>query len=194
MVRSANGITWSTNILGSGFDFSGITFGKGTFVAVDRTGGIRTSTDAVNWTRQNSGTAQYLQAAAFGCGTFVVAAQDGTILSSQDATNWTSHPNAIMPFAEDLAYGNGSFVAVGGGGRIMQSGLLFPSLTIQFLATGSVQIGLHGQAGVTYDLQTTADFATWTSLTNLSPSLPLTYFTDPAPPVSNRKFYRAVQQ
>jgi hypothetical protein len=61
---------------------AGVTYGKGTFVAVGDTGTILTSPDGVRWEAKTSGTSDLLAGITYGKGTFVAVGSYGTILQS----------------------------------------------------------------------------------------------------------------
>ena len=108
---------WHVRTSGTTNELNGITYGKGTFVAVgDDT--ILTSPDGVTWTSIDSGTTASLYGVAYGNGTFVAVGSAGTglisigaILTSPDGATWTSiNSNYSLIGA---TYGNSTFVAVG---------------------------------------------------------------------------------
>jgi len=49
VVTSPNGLTWSEEHLGSGYDFNAVVYGDGSFVAVGDHGLVAVSTDGSNW-------------------------------------------------------------------------------------------------------------------------------------------------
>ena len=63
-------------------DLFGVTYEKGTFMAVGWRGTILTSPDGVDWTEQTSPTRNDLFGVTYGKGTFVAVGDYGTILTS----------------------------------------------------------------------------------------------------------------
>jgi len=119
------------NPLPTGNPLFGVTYGKGTFVAVGDVGTILTSPDGVTWTERSSGMDDYLTAIAYGEGTFVAAGLFGTILTSPDGVTWTQRFPGTTAGLTAIAHGNNSFVAVGSGGTIIQSDPLSPQALVE---------------------------------------------------------------
>jgi hypothetical protein len=66
-----------------------------------------------------------------------------------------------------------------------------PSLTIQLLPGGLMQVSISGDTGLVYDLEHSADLETWQSLVRLNvPSSPYPYI-DPGSVGPERRYYRA---
>jgi len=103
----------------------GVTYGKGTFVAVGGDGSngiIVTSFDGATWTAI-SGTFLQLNAVAYGNGTFVAVGDHGTILISSDGETWIER-TSYSGTTDDLhaiAYGNGTFVVLSDSDTILIS-------------------------------------------------------------------------
>jgi hypothetical protein len=121
ILTSPDGVTWTTQTLGTGYSLNGVTYGNGNFVAVGDYGIILTSTDGVNWTRQTSGTNSELYGVTYGNGLFVAVGGWGTILTSPDGVSWTAQTSGTGNWLYGVTYGNGTFVAVGYSGTILTS-------------------------------------------------------------------------
>ena len=97
------------------YDLNGITFGDNTFVAVGKTGAIRTSSDnGSSWDNGTSGTTYYFNEVAYGDSTFTAVGQSGRIYTSSDnGTTWSRATwDGSSARLTGLAYGNNVFIAV----------------------------------------------------------------------------------
>ena len=97
------------------YDLNGITFGDNTFVAVGKTGAIRTSSDnGSSWDNGTSGTTYYFNEVAYGDSTFIAVGQNGRIYTSSDnGTTWSrSTWDGSSAHLTGLAYGNNVSIAV----------------------------------------------------------------------------------
>jgi photosystem II stability/assembly factor-like uncharacterized protein len=97
------------------YDLNGITFGDNTFVAVGKTGTIRTSSDnGSSWDNGTSGTTYYFNEVAYGDSTFIAVGQNGRIYTSSDnGTTWSRATwNGASAHLTGLAYGNNVSIAV----------------------------------------------------------------------------------
>ena len=97
------------------YDLYGITFGDNTFVAVGKTGAIRTSSDnGSSWDNGTSGTTYYFNEVVYGDSTFIAVGQSGRIYTSSD--NGTTLSRATWDGSSahltGLAYGNNVSIAV----------------------------------------------------------------------------------
>ena len=121
ILTSADGITWTSKTSGTTDDFSGVTYGNGTFIAVGGGGTILTSVDGTTWTSRTSGPTDDFSGVTYGNGTFIAVGYGGTILTSADGITWTSRTSGTTNPLSGVTYGNGTFMAVGNGGTILQS-------------------------------------------------------------------------
>ena len=97
------------------YNLYGVTFGDNTFVAVGKTGAIRTSSDnGSSWDNGTSGTTYYFNEVAYGDSTFIAVGQNGRIYTSSDnGTTWSrSTWNGSSAHLTGLAYGNNVSIAV----------------------------------------------------------------------------------
>ena len=97
------------------YDLNGITFGDNTFVAVGKTGAIRTSSDnGSSWDNGTSGTTYYFNEVAYGDSTFIAVGQNGRIYTSSDnGTTWSRATwDGSSAHLTGLAYGNNVSIAV----------------------------------------------------------------------------------
>jgi hypothetical protein len=97
------------------YDLNGVTFGDNTFVAVGKTGAIRTSSDnGSSWDNGTSGTTYYFNEVAYGDSIFIAVGQNGRIYTSSDnGTTWSrSTWNGSSAHLTGVAYGNNISIAV----------------------------------------------------------------------------------
>ena len=117
---SADGSSWTSQVLATSEELGGISFVNGLFVACGWQT-IVTSPDAINWSAQPLGEQTgYLCGAIYAAGKYV-AVGGNTIATSSNGTDW------VMQHLEDsvnlsgVAFGNGRYVAVGGCGAAFTS-------------------------------------------------------------------------
>ena len=127
---ASTGITWTSRTYPAENDWSGVTYGNGTFVAVAGSGTgnrVMTSPDGITWTSRSSAADNLWHGVTYGNGTFVAVANSGTgnrVMTSPDGITWTSRTSAANEYWYGVTYGNGTFVAVastGTGNRVMTS-------------------------------------------------------------------------
>ena len=119
-IITADGITWTNEIIGGMTDFRRIAYGNGVFVAVGQSRYRIRTADGINWTNPFSGSGA-LMGVAFGNGVFVAVGSTGAIVRSTDnGISWTDHDIGGDSLWR-VAYGNGVFVAAGENGRRIQS-------------------------------------------------------------------------
>ena len=97
------------------YDLYGITFGDNTFVAVGKTGAIRTSSDnGSSWDNGTSGTTYYFNEVAYGDSTFIAVGQSGKIITSSDnGSSWDNSTQAITTAQlTGVAFGDDVGIAV----------------------------------------------------------------------------------
>ena len=97
------------------YHLNGITFGDNTFVAVGKTGAIRTSSDnGSSWDNGTSGTTYDFNEVAYGNSTFTAVGQTGRIYTSSDnGTTWSRATwDGSSAHLTGLAYGNNISIAV----------------------------------------------------------------------------------
>ncbi len=110
LLTSPDGITWTSRINGS-TRINQVTYGNGTWLAVDDLGGRWTSLDAITWSFGFTTRTGYLRGLAYGAPAFVTTGLSG-VQSSYDGIAWVNRiPGAGQ--IEGLGYGRGRFVAVG---------------------------------------------------------------------------------
>ena len=123
----ADGTTWTARSAAEANQWSSVTFGNGTFVAVSNSGTdrIMTSPDGITWTPRGSSTDSW-DAIAYGNNTFVaVGMSTNRVMTSTDGITWTNRtvPTGIQQW-KSVTWGNNKFVAVSGTGfndRVMTS-------------------------------------------------------------------------
>ena len=110
ILTSPDGVTWTTRV-NNAVRVNNVTFGNGTWLAIDDLGGRWTSLDGITWSFGSTASGGYLRGLAYGAPVFVTTGLSG-IRSSYDGINWfNTVPGAGQ--IEGLGYGRGRFVAVG---------------------------------------------------------------------------------
>jgi hypothetical protein len=122
ILKSLDGEQWMTRTaLLASTTVSGITFGKGRFVATTRDGAagkVLCSTNGDDWQVVDPGTNDGLWAVTYANGKFVAAGARFRVLTSNDAKSWTNNytgSNGFLTILNSVAYGSGTFVVAGGG-------------------------------------------------------------------------------
>jgi len=145
----ADGTTWSARSAAEANQWSSVTFGNGTFVAVSNNGTNRvmTSTDGITWTPRSVPASSWASV-TYGNGVFVAVAGFGTdrIMTSPDGVTWTPRGSSTDSWA-GITFGNNTFVAVAsmGTNRVMTStdGITWTNRSVP---TG----GIQGWSAVTW--------------------------------------------
>jgi len=96
------------------YDLEGITFGNNKFVAVGKSGVVRTSSDnGTSWDNGTSGTTRTLYEIAYGNSTFVAVGDSGTHLYSRDnGGTWSTGTWSENDRVTGVAFGNNTFIGV----------------------------------------------------------------------------------
>lgn len=149
VMRSDDGLNWTTMPQVLGAQFSDVAFGNGIFVAVSRGGwhAIWRSADAVSWTGVSlPDFGVRLSSVAFGNGRFVAGAPTGEIYTSDDGTTWTAAASPVRVQVAGMTFGNGRFVGVS------VQGAIFTSVDGRTWSTAVTEAGwlndvAHGDAG-----------------------------------------------
>jgi len=145
----ADGTTWTARSAAEANQWSSVTFGNGTFVAVSNNGTNRvmTSTDGITWTPRSVPASSWASV-TYGNGVFVAVAGFGTdrILTSPDGVTWTPRGSSTDSWA-GITFGNNTFVAVAsmGTNRVMTStdGITWTNRSVPTL-------GIQGWSAVTW--------------------------------------------
>ena len=145
----ADGTTWTARSAAEANQWSSVTFGNGTFVAVSNNGTNRvmTSTDGITWTPRSVPASSWASV-TYGNGVFVAVAGFGTdrIMTSPDGVTWTPRGSSTDSWA-GITFGNNTFVAVAsmGTNRVMTStdGITWTNRSVP---TG----GIQGWSAVTW--------------------------------------------
>jgi hypothetical protein len=106
--NGTNGASWAERRAGD--DCSGVTFGRGSFVAVGG-GKIVQSSDGTNWVNRVVAGQPSLRDVAYGNGQFI--AVGSTILNSKDGVRWEEIAVPKLVGLNKIAYGSGHFVIIG---------------------------------------------------------------------------------
>jgi outer membrane protein OmpA-like peptidoglycan-associated protein len=145
----ADGTTWTARSAAEANQWSSVTFGNGTFVAVSNygTNRVMTSTDGITWTPRSVPASSWASV-TYGNGVFVAVAGFGTdrIMTSPDGVTWTPRGSSTDSWA-GITFGNNTFVAVAsmGTNRVMTStdGITWTNRSVP---TG----GIQGWSAVTW--------------------------------------------
>jgi hypothetical protein len=78
VISSPDGVTWVGGNLDNTKQWTSVTYGAGTWVAVSFDGSVATSTDAVTWVTAAAPEANQWRSVAYGNSTFLAVAQNGT--------------------------------------------------------------------------------------------------------------------
>lgn len=118
---SPNAQQWAEGGTGLNDDYyTGVTYGNGTYVAVDTSGDLYSSTDGSTWTEvAEPGTT--LNAVAFGNGTFVAFGSHGVVETSSNGKQWVARQPATANELFGIIFDGTQFVAVGDNGAILTS-------------------------------------------------------------------------
>lgn len=179
------GSMWTYRTAAADLDWTSVTYGNGTFVAVAGSGTgyrVMTSPNGITWTSQSSAADLYWNSVAYGTPggqpLFVAVASSGTgnrVMTSPDGITWTSQSASDNTKSwQSVTWGNGEFVAVqsGSGNQLMAS---TDGVTWTTRSTGLSQnnwIRIAYGSGVGYvavaqsgGIMSSADGITWSSRT-----------------------------
>src|SRR5439155_2947047 len=113
---SPDGIIWTEQVSGGGFDLTSLADANGMFISFEglENGFYWTSTDGTAWTRKNTGIPATIFGIAYGHGTVVAVGESGTILTSPDGSSWTRQrqSHGTQNPLTCVTHGSGNFVAV----------------------------------------------------------------------------------
>jgi hypothetical protein len=162
----------STLLLGNG-EMSALAWSGTLYVAVGESGGIYTSPDAMTFTPQTSGTTEWLYDVVWTGEQLVAVGNAGVILTSPDGIAWTQQVSTTTASLDAVAHSDKGFVAVG--------------TAVALTSPDGVSWTAHELAGAYRDVAfvehlerfvatgfggsiiTSADGATWTEATSLTP-------------------------
>lgn len=140
VVSSPDGITWTGGNIDNSRQWTSVTYGNGTWVAVSFDGYVATSPDGLVWSAASAApqTNQW-RSVAYGNNTFLAVAQNGTnrAMTSPDGVTWTVSPTAPANQFYEVAFGDGVFAAVAIGGTAQKSAFTVDGQTWNPVATPS---------------------------------------------------------
>lgn len=145
ILTSADGKKWTRRHSPDNYDLRGISYGNNIFVAAGAQGVILTSSDGKKWTKRKTTASgsSYFYGVAYGSSTFVAVGSDisdytdhGVIMTSSDGIQWTAK-NTSAGGLYGAASGGNSFVVVGDEGGIMQSDIIYPTLSVSMSGKGT---------------------------------------------------------
>jgi len=170
------GDTWITRSSGS-IHYYDVTYGGGLFVAVGKSGLIKTSPDGHTWTTRSSGVTGYLKGVAHNGTNFVAVGTSDTILYSANGITWTAGTSGSGASLDGICTTeNGTFIVAGSSGWILRSTNNGVSWSKQRKTNGGVYYNLYaaaygngicivgGQNGRFF--RSTNDGATWSEKSN----------------------------
>lgn len=188
---SLDGITWTTRTIPAG-SWDTITYGNGTFVAIDRSGGsvttVVTSVDGVNWISRSLPNAVSCYSITYGNGIFLLLPYNAatTVYTSPDGITWTARSSTNHGVQNFVTFGNGVFAAYASSAvYISTDGTTWAATAAASPFSGSGAIGA-GAGGVFVAVNNA------NSVTNLrfSAEVSTTVFTLPVvPPVTGTYSY-----
>ncbi len=116
IMTSADGATWTMQLIFEGILIQDITYGDGIFVAVGgrcgkAAGVVLNSGDGVHWSQSSFGSNNEFDSIAYGNGRFVLTGYNASY-TSIDGMNWTPIPNNFAPDTR-LLFINGVFMHFG---------------------------------------------------------------------------------
>lgn len=118
----SDGATWTQQTLPASEQWSSVTYGNGTFVAVSTYSNAvaaysniaATSTDGATWTQRTMPAAAEWTSVTYGNGTFVSVCGGNIAATSTDGVTWTKRTLPASASWVSVTYGDGTFVAVSG--------------------------------------------------------------------------------
>ncbi|WP_189032792.1 InlB B-repeat-containing protein, partial [Paenibacillus albidus] len=163
IATSIDGVSWTSYPQNSSLSLHSVTYGNGTFVAVDFDK-ILTSSDGISWASHAYNTSFY--SVAFGKGKFVGVGFGGDIMTSIDGETWTRRTSGTSNTLQDVIYGNSQFAAVGDDGAVLTSTdgdnwVIKSHIPVQAqgIAYGD---GIYVVVGFDGQIWMTPDFSSWT--------------------------------
>lgn len=142
---TTDGITVTTNSIGTSFAVLDMTYGAGIYLAVGATGRVFSSNNLSTWTARNSTTTtQTISAAYFGNNLYVIGGQAGFIKTSTDAIQWDTVTNNLTTQSTTaIASTANEFALVGNSGFVGYSQNTYPyNQATQFQLPTDAQIGI----------------------------------------------------
>jgi uncharacterized delta-60 repeat protein len=170
ILRSTDGITWTSQRIPSSTTVGPVAFGADTFVALTVYGGVLTSGDGTAWTARETGLTdgRLLTQIAFANGRFVAVGTEGTVVSSTDGIAWTQTPVGTLDALNGVAYGSGRWIVVSSSGQVYSSldGVVWATSAMLPEGTASLTFGaglFAGNSAATPGvIYTSPEGATWT--------------------------------
>jgi hypothetical protein len=92
ILTSADGLTWSSQLVAQGTWLVSIAYGNGSWVAVGAGGTILVSSDLRTWVNATAATANKLNGVLYNGAIWVAVGEADTIVTSTDAITWTVQP------------------------------------------------------------------------------------------------------
>jgi hypothetical protein len=118
-LTSTNGTSWTVRTLPVASSWSGIAYGSGLFVVIDKGSGsgspvYLTSPDGIAWTQRALPVSADWRAVTYGDGAFVIVSSGtpSTTLTSTDGLTWTQRALPIAAGWRAVGFGGGTFVAL----------------------------------------------------------------------------------
>ena len=174
ILTSSDGVTWTTQTLGTANTLSSVIWAGNQFVAVGdgpgSVGAVFTSLDGVTWTTQNLSMAPNLYGVAWSGTNFVAVGFGGAIITSSNGSSWTAQTSGSTKDLYGATSSGTMFEAFGVGGTILTSpdGVTWTMQTsgTTFALSGAVWSGTQfvtvGEMGL---VLTSPDGVTWSPTT-----------------------------
>jgi hypothetical protein len=194
---SSNGIAWSKQSSGTGFNLRRVAYGNGKFTIVGNNGLLLESSEGMTWYISATGcyTTNNLRGIIYGNATYVAVGNAGTILTSLDGSDWNCANSETTKNLHSVAYGHGTFLAVGNSGTIVQSESFWPG-TLEVRGRPNregFELSIIGEIGRSYHVQANNSLSTsnWVDLfTFQNIEGATTLFLDSNASLHSQRFYR----
>jgi hypothetical protein len=121
IVRSANGVTWTTANATTSRHLRDVLFTGTEWLVSGNDGVLLTSPNGVTWTDRRGGRTRDLYGIIYTNGQFVAVGYEGTVLTSPDAQTWTVRVSNTTRDLHTVLYANGLYIAGGRNGTIITS-------------------------------------------------------------------------
>jgi hypothetical protein len=193
VLTSTNAIDWEKHPAGVQY-LKSVAYGNGIYVSVGEQGGagIASSTNGTTWTITAAAVSPgQFDEVIFADGHFVATGDNGLIITSSDGISWNERHSPTATNLRGIAFGKGAFTIVGNNEVILQSALSGPPLLgVTGKNPAGFQLGLRGELGRHYQLQSSVNLLDWSTISSFTASSPTTNFLDPAN--SSHRFYRLI--
>lgn len=130
VVNHADDFVYKQNYSFSSVQLNSITYGNNMFVAVGKSGTIKTSVNGVEWVgiKPLSYNEPYLNKVVWNGKTFVAVGDGGKIIASNNGKDWASVDSGCLPeeFLSDIIWDGKQFIAIGNKSSTVKSSIDYP--------------------------------------------------------------------